>query len=211
VISALVRAWRLTGDKRFLELACDGTKAYAIPVQQGGIQDSVAGHIIYVETPGHALPGILDGFLTGLLGLYDVYQDTKDAEILDLWNRGLDGLKFCLPAWDYQHKWSWYSNHAYLCPPQYHVLNLLLLRSIGRLTEDSAIEEYSLAWDPEGLGTTSKAEVFLRFVLTKNLSRVKGRTWGWTTQRISRELGASKRFPEPAETRYAAETHFTDI
>src|SRR5215470_13687906 len=33
----------------------------------------------YTEVPGGPLPGILDGFMISLLGLYDLYIETEDA------------------------------------------------------------------------------------------------------------------------------------
>lgn len=134
-------------------------------------------HVIYTEVPGAPPPGILDGFMTSLLGLYDLFVETGDPKIGQLFTQGVDGLKYMLPKWNYRNKWSWYNNHAYLCPPAYHCLNRLLLTTLGRLSNESCFAECAQSWDPNRLSSLERLEIFLAFVATKNACRIRHQSW----------------------------------
>jgi hypothetical protein len=177
VISALVRGWRITQRPRLLELLKGCFRVFEIDCASGGIRSRVDGHVLYAEAPGLAAPGIMDGFMRSLLGLYDLYVETADPIVQGLFNQGVDGLKHFLPRWDYRNKWSWYSNHAYLCPPSYHCLNRLLLEVLARITGEPSLAEYAQAWNHKRFSTWDRTEVYLAFLLTKNACRLKHQTW----------------------------------
>jgi hypothetical protein len=154
-ISALVRGWRVTrkphlGDQ--LELAAN---IFSIPAAEGGIRTEVDGNVFYTEIPGGPVPGILDGFVTSLLGLYDLYVETEDAKVQRLLSEGIDGLKNLLHRWDFRGKWSWYGCHEYLSPPAYHWLNYLLLCVMARITGVGIIADYADRWNPLNLSKFS--------------------------------------------------------
>jgi D-glucuronyl C5-epimerase C-terminus len=180
-ISALVRGWRITRRPQLLELLKKSARVFALDVDDHGIRVRVDHHIFYTEVPGGPSPGILDGFLTSLLGLYDLAAETGDIGVWHLFDQGIQGLKHLLPAWDYRQKWSWYGRRAYLCPPAYHCLNRVLLSVLARLADDPGLAECARSWDPQNLSPLGRAEVFLGFLLTKNASRIKHRTWRFRT------------------------------
>jgi hypothetical protein len=139
---------------------------------------------IYLEIPGGPLPGILDGFLTSLLGLYDLFVETGDGEVEDLFREGIAGLKSFLPMWDYKQKWSWYATRAYLCPPSYHIQNRDLLMVLARLAGEPHLAGQAEHWNPDALSAMDKLEIYLGFQVTKNWSRVRHRTWRQSKRRI---------------------------
>ena len=77
--------------------------------------------------------------MTSLLGLYDLYVETSDPRVCELFQEGVEGLKHFLPRWDYRKKWSLYSNRGCLCSPAYDCLNRLLLSVLARLTGDPCL------------------------------------------------------------------------
>ncbi len=172
-ISALVRGFRLTGDAKLLELALAGSRVFALDVGAGGVRSREAGRILYEEYPAGPLPRVLDGFLVGLLGLYDLYAQTGDEAVRRLFEDGMDGLTGRLGWWSYRGKWSWYGSHGYLCPPHYHALNRALLLILHRLTGRVALRETAEAWAPSRLSRRDRVEVFLVFTITKNLARLR--------------------------------------
>ena len=174
VISALVRAWRITRRPRLLELLSASSRIFEVEVSRGGLRETIDGKTIYTELCGRA---ILDHFLTALLGLYDLFVETGDKRVERLFAQGIESLKQTLPSWDYRHKWSWYCSHSYLCPPAYHCCNRLLLSALARLSNEPAFAEYAQSWNPARLSLRSRIEVFLGFLFTKNARRIKGRTW----------------------------------
>jgi len=168
----LVRAHRIEHDAELLDLA-----RAALAVFEKNIPDGVrtieGGHALYEEYPGFPLPRILDGFLFSLLGLHDLAAETQDTKAQELLTDGLAGLKHVLPFWDYRGKWSWYGAHGYLSPPQYNRLNSALLASLARITQDPLLERYAAAWRPNRLGQWSRLEIFLVFLLSKNVCRIR--------------------------------------
>lgn len=173
IISALVRAYRLSGNKDFLELGMRACKVFSQDVEQGGVRSFEDGCPLYEEYPVRPLPRILDGFLFSLLGLYDLFVETEAAHIRKLFDEGVAGLKATLPFWDYRGKWTWYGSHRYLCPPHYHKLNWTLLRVLGRLTGDAVLLRTARQWDPSRHTLMDRTEIFAMFVATKNLARLR--------------------------------------
>lgn len=184
VISALVRGYRLTARPRLLKLLRGAHHVFEISTDYGGVREPASTGAIYLEIPGGPLPGILDGFLTSLLGLYDLSVETGDAEVKSLFDDGIAGLKTFLPVWDYRQKWSWYATRTYLCPPPYHVQNRNLLTVLARLAGEPDLAWQAERWNPDVLSAMDKLEIYLAFQLTKNWSRVRHRTWQQSKHRI---------------------------
>jgi hypothetical protein len=191
VISALVRGYRLTRRPRLLELLQGAGQIFALDVREGGVREPLSSGALYSELPGQGVPGIQDGFMSSLLGLYDLYVETGDPAAGKLFSDGIEGLRAMLPAWDYRKRWSWYSNRAYLCPPAYHWLNRVLLEVLGRLTSDPVLAEYAEAWRPERLSALQRAEIFVAFLVSKNACRVRNRTWRFNRAKV-RALAAGE-------------------
>lgn len=177
VMSALVRGWRMTRRQRLLDLLQRTTRVFELDWNRNGVRVQSEGHVVYTETPGLPAPGVMDGLLTSLLGLYDLYVETGDAGAYDLFQRGIDGLKYFLPRWDYRKKWSMYGNRFYLSPPSYHCQHRLLLGVLACLTGEPSFMNYAEAWNHERLSAADRVEIYLGFVLTKNAFRFRHRTW----------------------------------
>jgi hypothetical protein len=177
VISALVRGYRLTRRSRLLELLRGASRIFTLKVEEGGVRDSVT-------SGGQSIPGIQDGFMTSLLGLYDLFVETEDPEVKKLFDDGIAGLITMLPIWDYRQRWSWYGSRGYLCPPSYHWLNRVLLQVLGRLSGERDLSDCAQAWNPERLSALARAEIFVLFLLTKNAARIRNRTWRLNARKI---------------------------
>ncbi len=177
-ISVLVRAYRMAGGgEHLLETCRAATRVFEKNVEDGGVRTLEHGHALYEEYPGYPLPRVLDGFLFSLLGLRDLAVQTGEARIQQLFVDGIGGLVRALEFWDYRGRWSWYGSHGYLCPPHYNKLNAALLRALGAVSGERVLHERGERWDPERRGRMARAEVFLVFLVTKNLSRLRHRTW----------------------------------
>ena len=177
VISALVRGWRITRRAHLLELLKGSTRVFELDCQSGGVRVEAEGKVVYTEAPGLPAPGIMDGFMTSLLGLYDLYTETGEPRVYELFMQGVEGLVHFLPRWDYRKKWSMYSNGSYLCPPSYHCLNRVLLTALARVTGNSLFAEYAESWNHTRLSRLDRAEIYVAFLLTKNARRLQRGTW----------------------------------
>ena len=60
-------------------------------VENSGVRVPLDGHALYTEIPGGPPPGILDGFMTSLLGLYDLQLETGDPVAGRLFEEGIAG------------------------------------------------------------------------------------------------------------------------
>lgn len=172
-ISTLVRGYRITGEQRLLDQCRRATRVFEQTIAEGGVRNVEAGGVTYEEYAGFPLSRVLDGYLFSLLGLYDLYAETGDAKVFQLFADGIQGLRTMLPFWDYRGKWSWYGAHGYLCPPHYNKLNSALLRSLASISGDATLQRYAEAWTPARLTALERAEVFLVFLFTKNRSRLR--------------------------------------
>ena len=177
VISAMVRGWRVTKKPSLRKLLAGSARIFDLDVDQDGIRTCVDGNIFYTEVPGGPLPGIQDGFMNSLLGLHDLFVETEDPKVGQLFRAGLDGLKNLLPWWDYRRKWSWYGCRCYLSPPAYHCQNRLLLSVLARLSGETILAEYADRWDPANLSQSERRRIYLEFLVSKNAFRLKHRTW----------------------------------
>jgi heparosan-N-sulfate-glucuronate 5-epimerase len=173
VISALIRAYRMTGDRELLALCESGARVFEKTVEDGGVRTVEAGKVLYEEYPGYPLARVLDGFLFSLLGLYDLYTETRHLHWLDLFNEGIAGLVANIELWDYRNKWSWYGSHGYLCPPHYHKLNYLLLGMLGELAGEKSLTRRAELWDGRTKGLLDKIEIYLIYLVTQNAARIR--------------------------------------
>jgi len=191
VISALVRGYRVTQQPSLLELLKKSSQIFELDVNKGGIRVREGRYVLYTEKPGTLSPGILDGFLASLLGLYDLMIETDDATVSNLFCDGIEGLKHFLPRWNYRNKWSWYGNRAYLSSPCYHNLNRLQLANLARLSKDPKLTDYANRWDLHRLSVLDRMEIYIAFQLTKNANRVRHRTWCRSVPRGTTQMLAS--------------------
>jgi hypothetical protein len=198
VISALVRGHRLTGRSALIDLALAGAEVFRRNVQDGGVRHLYCGNVLFAEYPSYPAPGALDALITALLGLYDLFVESGDSDVWRLFAQGFNGLKCALPSWDYRRRWSWYANHEYLSPPEYHKLNRVLLTTMAGLSGESSLNEYAQAWDPAHLATLGRAEVFFMFILSKNCSRLRYGTMFRNRTLLERNVCSSPEFvPDP--------------
>lgn len=174
-MSALVRGYRLTGDARLLDLAGAATPPFDKSVEDGGVRTVEGGAVLYEEYPAYPLPRVLDGFLFALLGLYDLAAETGDQRAAQFLTDGVGGLARLLPAWDYRGKWTWYGTHGYLCPPVYHALNVSLLEAVARVAGQPVLAGWAARWNTARLTPADRLEVYLFFLLTKNVARLRYR------------------------------------
>ena len=125
VISALVHAPAPDEETATDRAPSRVGRIIELDVKDRGVRILLDGHTLYTETPGGPPPGILDGFLTSLIGLYELVLRDQRSRGGSLVSRGNCWARSALPRWDYRSKWSWY-HRSYLSPPAYHNLNCLL-------------------------------------------------------------------------------------
>jgi len=99
-ISVLVRAHLATGLPAYLEAAVRAVRVFGLPTTQGGVAAQVLGMVWYQEYPTSPPAHILNGFIYGLLGLWDVASVQGEGQAKELYTQGLSSLLHLLPLFD---------------------------------------------------------------------------------------------------------------
>ncbi len=135
VISALVRAYRVTGEEQFLAVARRGAHAFTVDILDGGVQAPVgANGVFFEEVATYPAARILNGYILALLGLYDYIELTGDAEIAALAAQSVATLHTILSGFDTGY-WSRYDLMSNKLASQfYHSLHVTLLQALARAT-----------------------------------------------------------------------------
>lgn len=187
-ISLLTRIGKLCKRQDCFKLAQRALKIFRVNIKKGGVKTEFNGGCYFEEYPVYPNTYVLDGFCFSLLGLYDLWRYTKDAEAKEMFDRGVCCLSDNLQQWNYRNKWTWYGNHHYLCNAQYNKLNYCLVQIIGSISGRLELIHKSYGWNPAGLSETSKFEIrclssltywaaVCRIILLKNVNRIKKNVW----------------------------------
>jgi hypothetical protein len=171
-MSCLIRAYRFDGDRGLLEVARLASKAFELKIEEGGVRTVEDGAVFYEEYPAFPIVRILDGFIFGLLGLYDLYEETRDTHIKGLFDEGVEGVKSYLSHWNYRNIWSWYGTHGFLSPPEYNKLNAVLIGVLYRITNEPSFEVFWKGWDNGQKKILQKLKTFY-FLSLRNISSPK--------------------------------------
>lgn len=156
-LETLARAYKLTGDSRYLRLGDKILESFYVPWNQGGLRsiDQDEGWW-YLEFSYNDKPRVLNGFLYSLLGL-QAYRDlTGDKKAEELLERGLLEAErhiadYDLPLGDGSDAgWSKYSLEHGAATVDYHLTHLVLLSKLNEKTASPVFAEYQERWQ-EGL------------------------------------------------------------
>ena len=106
-ISILLRAWQLTKDEKYLNLAEQALILFSLDISEGGVSvDRQQGATFYEEYVAAKPTRVLDGHLFSLFGLWDyvraVPPERSPGHTLakNLFEEGIDGLKKQFPLFD---------------------------------------------------------------------------------------------------------------
>lgn len=150
-ISVLTRAYKLTSNKKYLEAAKAAIEIFFVDVKNGGVLREVSdGFICYEEYSTLDYPScVLNGYITALLGLYDLILINGFERANVAYEKGLKSLINNLYKWDCKI-WSLYdlynwgtNNYASYFYHNYHVNQLLVMY---RITNEKIFLTYSSKW-----------------------------------------------------------------
>ena len=150
-ISVMVRAWVLTEDGIYLDIAKDALLSFKVPVSNGGVlRIDKKGFWWYDEYACVRSANVLNGFLFALIGIYEYYDITKDPNALFLFNQGIKKVKHCLDKYDLNllvFKWSRYDDkHLIYSGPKYHNWHIKQLRKLYEITKEKKYLAWATKW-----------------------------------------------------------------
>ena len=149
-ISLLVRAYRHTGESRYLTAAEHAFQSFESAVELGGVSYTDSENNLWFEEylvspPTH----ILNGFIWAAWGVHDFALATGSPAAAHLFARAVQTMRVNLPHYDLGF-WSLYELSGLRLPmlasPFYHRLHIAQLRIMYRLTGYSEFREYADRW-----------------------------------------------------------------
>jgi hypothetical protein len=150
-ISVLVRAYKESGDARYLDAAQRAFASFQQPIANGGVAfTDAAGDLWFEEYIVSPPTHILNGFIWALWGIYDCFLATRDLSAQELFARGVRTLLHNLDRYDLGF-WSLYEQSGTRLPMVasrfYHQLHIVQLRIMHRLTGEVQFARVADRWE----------------------------------------------------------------
>lgn len=156
-MSLLARAYKHTGRRGYLDAAIKAARPLTIQVGKGGLQRPLFGHPFYEEYPTTPGTFALEGFMTTLMGIYDLRVATPGTHpqrpmLRRLYMQGLSTLQFALPLYDLGTRSAYHLGHLSNPPrpvfahQQYHSRHIVRLRVLHSITGVRRFLDYANLW-----------------------------------------------------------------
>lgn len=143
--SLLIRVGIRTKDHNYI---CVAERALELLLQKredGGTARQEGLDMFLEEDPTGKYPGILNGWVFALFGLFDGAIATKRVDFREAFNRGCDTLVRNIERYDAGF-WSYYDLAGHLVSPFYHVLHIAQLTVLGDLTGRKELTAVAERW-----------------------------------------------------------------
>lgn len=147
-LSVLLRAFQITKDEAYFNLANKAWNIFSVSVENGGVITTYPdGAKIIEEYP--TLPGscVLNGFIFALFGVYDFWILTQDQQYRHLFEDCIESLKKNLKRYDTSY-WTLYDlwKPLRLTARFYHRLHIVLLKVLFDITKEKFFLDTSERW-----------------------------------------------------------------
>jgi hypothetical protein len=127
--SILARAFRQTGQTRYLDAARGALQAMLLPKSSGGTAVYSGDSLILEEYPARTLNPVLNGWIFAIFGLYDFGLVAADEEASRALSRTTQTLCDWLPRFDCGF-WSMYDDGETIASQFYHRLHIAQLDAL---------------------------------------------------------------------------------
>ena len=149
ILSAISRSIVVSEDSAFVKLADQIVRTFSTKIEDGGIlfidKDQ---NYWYEEYPTIPPSHVLNGHITGLLGLYDYWRISDNPDAKTLFEKGIETVRANLDRFDSGY-WSLYDvKYPYVGDYFYHkAVHLPQLRILFQITEDKFYLDYAEKWE----------------------------------------------------------------
>ena len=141
--SLLLRAYKETGDVRYLDAATEALEFMLKPVQDGGTSQFDGDDLILLEYTN--LPAVMNGWIFASFGLYDMSLVSSDPKYKEAFLKTVETLKKYLPRFDNGY-WTKYDLDKKIASPFYHNLHVAQMQGLHLATGDPIFKEYADKW-----------------------------------------------------------------
>lgn len=152
-ISALVRAYDLAKDDKYLTAAEYALRTFITKIEDGGVLsiDDDDNDYWYEEyaCPYAKPSGVLNGFIFALLGIHDFYLLTKDDLSRQLFERGISTLNHHLQDFgtNCPFKLTYYDRQKHITTFGYHRIHIKQMEILHQITRKDIFRKYQLKWE----------------------------------------------------------------
>ncbi len=147
-ISVLVRAYQLTHDALFVEVARRAVRTFERDILDGGVSTPVGGDgVFFEEVAVYPAAHMLNGFIFALIGLYDYVALTNDAQIEKLIERSLKTMHSFLDEFDAGFWTRTDLLHRRLASPSHLTLQIVLLKALARISGCEHCSTLASRWE----------------------------------------------------------------
>jgi len=168
-LSVFVRAFQLTDDEKYLDVAHNVFKIFKLRTQEGGVTGKYeSGGLVIEEYPTEPCSCVLNGFILALFGIYDYAEISGDAEAQQFFEKCTESLIDNLHNYDTGY-WSLYDLYKpyRLTSQSYHRLHSMLLDRLYEITKNSEFKETSDRWKAYTNSVKSKSKWFIHKIKYK--------------------------------------------
>lgn len=164
-IEALLKAYKITYDQRYLKIAMDAFSVFTHDLEDGGVRISCERGWWYEEYSAPYIDPLytLNGFIYSIFSLKSLYEATYDINVGEALEMGIKCLESKLPAFDIHGIWSRYNLSGSAASEEYHSLHIRQLHDLYALTGKKVFKEYSEKWKR---GTN--IPVAIRLIIARN-------------------------------------------
>lgn len=178
-ISILLRAYQLSGEKKYAKMAEQALVSFTKPVTEGGVTSFTEWGPYYEEYPSEVPTLVLNGKIFAICGIYDFVRVFPENTLAQkLYKDGLATIKNSLSAYDMGFwtrynlcKASWYPK---IDPAtiSYQKLHVTQLKMLYQLTNDEVFKKYMIKFDKQNTLINAFRMYFIKFRALKKLGRL---------------------------------------
>lgn len=163
--SLLVRAYKHTGETKYLEKAKAAIDFMLLPLADEGTTKYEDGDAYLMEYTFKGM--VMNGAIFAWWGLYDYVLITNDAgKYKTALDQTLDSLVKVLPQFKCPY-WSLYSLDGLMASPFYHNLHIAQMEAMYELTGKPIFKEYADTWRRQQGNMLCKSRAFVKKALQK--------------------------------------------
>lgn len=141
-MSLLLRAWKTSGDERYLEAAKLAILPLTKDLKNGGLASTVSNAPFFEEYPANPPSHVLNGHIYALLGIRDLYVFTGDELAKKYWEAGIKAIPEQLKHFDTGY-WSFYEllGGTSVASMFYHTFHVTMIDLLYRISGDKRLAE----------------------------------------------------------------------
>ncbi|MBI5001703.1 MAG: hypothetical protein HZB92_09335 [Euryarchaeota archaeon] len=151
-VSALLRVYGFTKDRKYLDCARDALQALIIPIEKGGVlSHSKRGSAWFEEYAGKERAQVLNGMILATVGAHEFHLVTGDEEAKAIFDLGvrtlideLGDFELGMPLF----QWSKYDNkYQFVSDMDYHKMHIVQLDHLFNITGEEIFRQYARRWE----------------------------------------------------------------